>query len=141
MKLFLATLVLLCAQLAFGQSAKNGQFERGRYLVQRVGMCGDCHTPLTWFGTPDLDHSLAGARGGLWGGGPNLTPDGKTGLGDWSEDDIASLLKDGSTPDGDYVGGAMAEIVRNTARLTDEDRRAIAAYLKNLPPKVFARNK
>jgi mono/diheme cytochrome c family protein len=114
---------------------------RGRYLVETVGHCGDCHTPLTWLGAPDTDHSLGGARGGLWGGGPNLTPDARTGLGNWSEDDIASLLKDGGTPDGDFVGGAMAEIVRNTARLTDADRRAIAAYLKTLPPKVFAKNK
>jgi mono/diheme cytochrome c family protein len=113
---------------------------RGRYLVETVGHCGDCHTPLTWLGTPDSDRYLAGARGGLWGGGPNLTPDAKTGLGNWSSDDIASLLKDGGTPDGDFVGGAMAEIVRNTTRLTDEDRRAIAAYLKTLSPKAFAKN-
>jgi mono/diheme cytochrome c family protein len=119
----------------------NPAVARGQYLVETVGHCGDCHTPLTRFGAPDIDHCLGGARGGLWGGGPNLTSDAKTGLGNWSEDDIASLLKDGGTPDGDFVGGAMAEIVRNTARLTDEDRRAIAAYLKTLPPKTFAKNK
>jgi mono/diheme cytochrome c family protein len=68
---------------------------------------------------------------------PNITPDAKTGIGGWSEDDIASLLKDGGTPDGDFVGGSMAEIVRNTARLTDDDRRAIVAYLKTVPAKVF----
>jgi mono/diheme cytochrome c family protein len=113
---------------------------RGRYLVVTVGHCGDCHTPLTWLGAPDGNRHLAGARGGLWGGGPNITPDSKTGIGSWSADDIASLLKDGGTPDGDFVGGAMAEIVRNTARLTDEDRRAIAAYLKTVPPKVFVKN-
>jgi mono/diheme cytochrome c family protein len=118
----------------------NPTAARGRYLVETVGHCGDCHTPLTWLGTPDDSRYLAGARGGLWGGGPNLTPDAKTGLGSWSEHDIASLLKDGGTPDGDFVGGAMAEIVRNTARLTEEDRRAITAYLKKLPPKVFVKN-
>jgi mono/diheme cytochrome c family protein len=113
---------------------------RGAYLVATVGHCGDCHTPLTWLGMPDPTRYLAGAKGGLWGGGPNITPDPKTGLGKWSEDDIVSLLKDGATPDGDFVGGAMAEIVRNTARLTEDDRRAIAAYLKTVPAKVFAKS-
>jgi hypothetical protein len=44
-----------------------------------------------------------------------------------------TLLKDGQTPDFDFVGGAMAEIVRNTARLTDADRRAIAVFLHSVP--------
>jgi mono/diheme cytochrome c family protein len=115
---------------------------RGAYLVTTVGHCGDCHTPLTWLGAPALDRFLAGSHGGLEGKqAPNLTPDPKTGIGGWSNDDIVALLKDGVEPDGDFVGGAMAEIVRNTTRLTDDDRRAIAVYLKTLPAKVFAKNK
>jgi mono/diheme cytochrome c family protein len=115
---------------------------RGRYLVETVGHCGDCHTPLTWLGAPDRDRYLAGSRGGLEGKkAPNITPDTDSGIGKWSEDDIASLLKDGGTPDGDFVGGSMAEIVRNTARLAAGDRRAIAVYLKTLPPKAFAKNR
>jgi mono/diheme cytochrome c family protein len=115
---------------------------RGGYLANSAGRCGDCHTPLTWFGTPDSSRELAGSAG--WFNGrkaPNITPDSKTGIGSWSEEQIASLLKDGGTPDGDFVGGAMAEIVRNTERLTDDDRHAIAAYLKALPAKVFNQNK
>ncbi len=121
--------------------ANDGAIARGAYLVATVGRCGDCHTPLSWFGAPDTSRFLAGSHGGLEGKAtPNITPDRKTGIGGWSVDDIAALLKDGSTPDGDFVGGAMAEIVRNTARLTDDDRRAIAAYLKTVPAKVFAKN-
>lgn len=109
---------------------------RGAYLVATVGHCGDCHTPLTWFGAPDADRFLAGSPGGFWGKkAPDITPDPKKGIGKWSEDDILYLLKEGGTPDGDFVGASMAEIVRNTARLTDDDRRAIAAYLKTVPPK------
>jgi mono/diheme cytochrome c family protein len=114
---------------------------RGAYLVDAVGHCGDCHTPRTWLGAPDRDHYLAGSRGGIWGGGPNITPDPKTGIGNWSTDEIVALLKEGITPDNDFVGGAMAEIVHNTARLTDDDRRAIAAYLKSLPPKAFDKSR
>ena len=111
---------------------------RGAYLAQTVGHCGACHTPRTWLGQPDGSRELAGSAGGLQGAkAPNITPDEKTGIGGWSEADILSLLKDGQTPDNDFVGGAMAEIVRNTARLTDDDRRAIAAYLKSLPAKHF----
>jgi mono/diheme cytochrome c family protein len=122
-------------------AAKDRAVARGAYLVAAVGRCGDCHTPLTWFGAPDPDRYLAGSRGGMEGrAAPNITPDAKTGIGGWSEDDIASLLKDGGTPDGDFVGGSMAEIVRNTARLTDDDRRAIVAYLKTVPAKVFVKH-
>jgi mono/diheme cytochrome c family protein len=122
-------------------SSGPGPVAHGAYLVATVGHCGDCHTPLTWLGAPDTDRYLAGSRGGLEGRkAPNITPDEKTGIGSWSAVDIASLLKDGGTPDGDFVGGSMAEIVRNTARLTEDDRRAIAAYLKTLPPKVFTKN-
>ena len=52
-----------------------------------------------------------------------------------------ALLKDGQTPDLDFVGGEMAEIVRNTGRLSDADRRAIAVYLKSLPAVVSPKRK
>jgi mono/diheme cytochrome c family protein len=116
---------------------------RGAYLVATVGRCGDCHTPRTSLGAPDPSRELAGSKGGIIEGkrAPNITPDAKTGIGGWSKDDILYLLKVGGTPDGDFVGGSMAEIVRNTARLTDDDRCAIAAYLKVLPAKALDKNK
>jgi mono/diheme cytochrome c family protein len=114
---------------------------RGQYLVDTLGHCGHCHTPLTWLGAPDRGRYLAGSRGGLSDGAPNITPDPKTGIGEWTEDDIVALLKDGIEPDGDFVGGAMAEIVRNTTRLTGDDRRAIAVYLKTVPAKVFVKKR
>jgi mono/diheme cytochrome c family protein len=122
-------------------SAGDPVLARGAYLVATVGYCGGCHTPLTWFGAPDTNRFLAGSAGGIEGTkAPNITSDAKRGIGNWSEDDIASLLKDGGTPDGDFVGGSMAEIVRNTARLTDDDRRAVAAYLKTVPSKPFVKH-
>jgi mono/diheme cytochrome c family protein len=124
-----------------GPPAEDGAAGRGAYLAATIGRCGGCHTPSTWLGAPDVRRYLAGSHGGFEGSSaPNITPDEKTGIGTWSEDDIASLLKDGGTPDGDFVGGSMAEIVRDTARLTEADRRAIAAYLKTVPPKAFVKN-
>jgi mono/diheme cytochrome c family protein len=65
---------------------------------------------------------------------PNITPDPETGIGSWSEDEIVELFTTGFTPDFDSVGGNMAEVQRNLAKLTPEDRKAIAVFLKSLPP-------
>ena len=61
---------------------------------------------------------------------PNIT---QAGLGDYSVGDIEEILTSGQTPD-DFVGGAMVAVVRNTAQLSKEDRAAMAAYIKSLPP-------
>src|SRR5262249_56273812 len=53
----------------------------------------------------------------------------------WSEKDIASFLGDGMTPSGDFAGGPMAEVIRNTSLLSAEDRAAMANYLAALPPR------
>ena len=63
---------------------------------------------------------------------PNITG-GEGGLSDWSVGDIETFLKDGTTPEFDFVGGAMADVVKNLAELTESDRAAIAAYLKAVP--------
>ncbi len=65
---------------------------------------------------------------------PNITSDPKAGIGNWSTDDIVTMLTDGTTPNFDEVGHSMAEIVKNTAKLNEEDRRAIAVYLQSVPP-------
>jgi len=62
---------------------------------------------------------------------PNIT---QQELKDWSEPDIANLLETGETPEGDRVGSSMAEVVRSTTQLPAQDRAAIAAYVKSLPP-------
>jgi mono/diheme cytochrome c family protein len=109
--------------------------ERGAYLVATLGRCDGCHTPRTWLGAPDMERQLTG----YGRTGPNLTPDPEHGIGKWSEDDIITLLKEGQEPDGDFVGGAMVEIVRNTTRLNDADRKAIAAFLRSLPAKPLGK--
>jgi mono/diheme cytochrome c family protein len=119
--------------------AKDPAWNRGAYLVATVGRCGDCHTPRTALGIADPAAFLAGAKAGPDGKKvPNITQDTTTGIGRWSADEIVTLLKDGDTPDFDFVGGSMATIVKNTARLSDEDRRAIAVFLKSVPAKPFA---
>ena len=107
------------------------QTERGRYLVEALGHCGECHTPRTLLGGLDRSRWLGGAPDPSGKGRiPNISPGGL----DWSADDIASFLETGLKPDFDSAGSSMAEVIRNTARLTPEDRGAIAAYLKAIPP-------
>jgi mono/diheme cytochrome c family protein len=113
---------------------RSEDYNRGAYLVTALGHCGECHTPRNWFGATEPARFLAGNPHGPDGKKvPNITPDPETGIGKWSEADIINLLKDGQTPEFDFVGGAMAEIVKNTSRLDDADRQAIAVYLRSLP--------
>jgi mono/diheme cytochrome c family protein len=114
---------------------RSEAYNRGAYLVTALAHCGECHTPRNWFGATEPDRFLAGNPDGPDGKYvPNITPDPQTGIGDWSEEDITTLLKTGQTPEFDFVGGAMGEVVHNTSRLDDADRQAIAVYLKSLPP-------
>ena len=132
---------------AFGQFAtpppqapKSG-VERGRYLVEHVSLCGDCHTPRNSFGVPNRSLYLAGfnEKDSLFNQGtPNITPDRDTGIGDWQRDDIVELLKSGTKADGDVVEGLMYEVVQGTVYgykdMTREDALAIADYLKTVQP-------
>lgn len=109
---------------------------RGAYLVRAQTHCGECHTPRDALGGPDDAMFLAGSADGAEGQAtPNITPDDETGIGGWSESDLAFLLQSGMTPGGDFVGGTMAAVVQHsTSKLTPEDRAAIAAYVLSRPP-------
>jgi mono/diheme cytochrome c family protein len=112
----------------------GGPLERGRYLVEGPGHCGECHTPRNWTGGLEKNRWLAGAANPDGDGKvPNITSD-ERGLATWSEDDIDYYLGSGFTPDFDTVGGSMVKVQENMARLPAQDRAAIAAYLKAIPP-------
>jgi mono/diheme cytochrome c family protein len=113
--------------------SKSEQINRGAYLVEALGHCGECHTPRTSMGGMIASKKLSGApnpdgKGFI----PNITPD-ATGIGAWSAKDISFALQSGFTPKGDVMGGAMAKVQQNMAQLTQDDRDAIAAYLKSIP--------
>lgn len=113
--------------------ADDPAFEQGRYLVEGAGHCGECHTPRDWLGGPRLDQWLAGGPNPDGEGRvPNITA-GPDGLGAWSEADIAYYFKSGFTPDFDTVGGSMVKVQEHLALLPEQDRKAIAAYLKSIP--------
>ncbi len=112
------------------EDADSEELERGRYLVEALGHCAECHTPRNLTGGLDRKRWMDGApnpsgRGTI----PAISPDRL----DWSETDIAYYLETGFTPDFDSVGGQMASVVANLGHLPESDRAAIAAYLKALP--------
>src|SRR3972149_6989827 len=98
------------------QAPKSG-IERGRYLVDHVSLCGDCHTPRNMIGVPNRSLYLAGAGkkiGALGNSVPNIKPDKETGIGEWKREDIAELLISGTKPDLDNVQGLMEEVIQGT---------------------------
>lgn len=114
-------------------ASSNDLVALGQNLVEGAGHCGECHTPRDRFGGLDTNQWLNGAQN-LDGEGriPDITPAGKNVSG-WSAEDIAYYLESGFTPDFDTVGGSMVAVQENMAKLSSEDRAAIAAYLKSLP--------
>lgn len=123
------------------EPGKSASWNRGAYLVQGLGHCGDCHSPRGIAGhvlaTSERDrrHFLAGATMENWHASP-LSGDAGTGLYAWSKEDIAEFLKTGRTARVGAVG-MMAEVVgKSTQYLTDEDLISIAEYLKSLPASI-----
>jgi mono/diheme cytochrome c family protein len=113
--------------------AKSDKWNRGAYLVNGPGHCAECHSPRNRLGAIIESERFAGGPDLEGGEGevPNIT---QAGIGDFSEGDIAAVLESGELPNGDSVGGRMRAVVRNTAELPAQDRTAIAAYVKSLPP-------
>jgi mono/diheme cytochrome c family protein len=110
---------------------RGESWNRGQYLVEALGHCAECHSSRDVFGGIKTETRFAGGRDpeGV-GYFPNITP---SRIGDWTEADIAELLKTGNTPNHGRVGSSMTDVVTNTAMLPQKDRDDIAAYIKSLP--------
>ena len=105
---------------------------RGAYLVQALGHCGECHTPRNFLGGPKRHRLLAGGKGPNDKRIPNLTP---TRLKRWNDAGLKEFLETGITPDDKPVGEIMGEVIRNTtSQLTAADLAALIGYLRSLPP-------
>ena len=106
--------------------------ERGAYLVQALGHCGECHTPRNFLGGPKSSRFLAGGKGPDGKAVPNLTP---TGLKKQGDKEIKDFLVTGLTAEGDVPAETMGEVIKNTtSQLTPADLDALIAYLRTLPP-------
>jgi mono/diheme cytochrome c family protein len=121
-------------------SAPTSGLARGEYLVRAVGHCGECHTPRGMTQALDNTRFMAGNPKGKGPEGsmvPNITPDNDTGIGKWTEAQIADYLATGNLPNGDVAGGLMGEVIQGSSvgykDMTKADLLAIARYLKSIP--------
>jgi mono/diheme cytochrome c family protein len=115
---------------------QSAEWNRGAYLVQGLGHCSMCHTAVSALGGSRESEAFSGGMipNQNWYA-PSLTSNREAGLGEWSLDEIRDLLQAGVSHRG-AVYGPMAEVTYNSLQfMSDEDVRAMAVYLKSLPPK------
>ena len=114
-------------------AVKTASWNRGAYLVEGLGHCSDCHSPRNLLGGIEKSKAMSGALIDGWFA-LDLTSDISTGLGSWSAQELATYFKTGVAKDKTTTLGPMAEVIRNSlSYLTDDDRLAMAEYLKSLP--------
>ena len=113
-------------------TGKSAEWNRGAYLVEGPGHCGACHTANNFLGGDETSHALEGGVLQGWFA-PNLTGDAHRGIGGWSVDDLVAYLKTGHNRITAATGPMSEVVVDSTSHLSDDDLRAIAAYLKSLP--------
>jgi mono/diheme cytochrome c family protein len=113
--------------------SKSTEWNRGGYLVEGLAHCGACHTPKNFFGAEKRSEKFTGSTVDGWFA-PRLDGAAKSGLKSWNADDIVEYLQSGRNARS-HADGPMADVVLNsTSRMSDADVRAIATYLKDLPP-------
>ncbi len=123
--------------------ADRGMVERGEYLVELLG-CGVCHTDGALEGGADMDMALAGSRTGIAYASPlgvknpgvvyppNITPDEKTGIGTWTDDQIENAITAGL---GRHISRRITSMPwQGYAKLSDDDAKAIVMYLRSIEP-------
>lgn len=131
-----ATAAVAAAATLLPKAHAESPVDRGKYLVVLAG-CNDCHTPGFFFGKPDMTKYLGGSDVGFEipglgvFNGRNITPDKETGIGAWTDEQVATAITTGKRPD----GRQLAPIMNYAAftYLTKEDVAAVVAYLRSIP--------
>ncbi len=113
---------------------RTAQWNRGAYLAEALGHCGDCHTPRNLAQALDNRHKFAGALTDGWHA-YNITGDKNSGLGAWSDAELAHYLAHGHAPGRGAAAGPMGEVVNaSLSALAPQDVDALVAYLRSIPP-------
>jgi mono/diheme cytochrome c family protein len=130
-------LVAACAAAAVSASTAAAEtlYQRGKYLVETIAACGNCHTPVGPKG-PIMARAFSGGPPlpgkGFKAFATNITPDKETGIGKWTDAQIIRAIREGVRPDGSIVRPPMPiELYR---RMSDRDVKAIVAYLRRVKP-------
>jgi mono/diheme cytochrome c family protein len=113
--------------------AHDAAWNRGAYLAEALGHCQQCHTPRNFLQGLKSGQAYAGAIQQGWLA-YNITSDAETGIGGWSEAELAAYLRGGHADNRGTASGPMAEAVGYSLRyLTENDAQALAHYVKSLP--------
>jgi mono/diheme cytochrome c family protein len=116
--------------------AKSTEVNRGAYLVQGLGHCGECHNGNGLLGNGGIAKPLQGSALQGWYA-PNITSDVHEGVGKYSDDQLVSYLKTGQAQGMGAASGPMAETIHDSlSKLSDADLHAMVAYLKSTQPET-----
>ena len=131
-----AGLAAVCVLSLATPARAAGDLARGDYLMTGVVACGNCHSPREPDGALLADRALSGGLAievpGFRAVAPNITPDKETGIGNWTDAEIAAAIREGKRPDGSVIGPPMPiEFYRH---MSDTDLAAIVASLRAAKP-------
>ena len=114
-------------------AAQTAEWNRGAYLAEAMGHCGECHTPRNLADAIDNHRKFAGALTAGWRA-YNITSDKAAGLGDWSDADLSTYLSTGHADGHGGSAGPMGEATDNSLTfLTPGDIHALVVYLRSVP--------
>jgi mono/diheme cytochrome c family protein len=112
---------------------RSPEWNRGAYLVEAMAHCGDCHTPRNLLQGSDHAKKFAGGEAEGWVA-YNITSDKASGIGGWSDEELAHYLTTGHAEGRGTGSGPMGEaIALSFSKLTPSDVRAMIAYLRTVP--------
>ncbi len=104
--------------------------DRGAYIVNALAHCGECHTPRNALGILDNSRYL---KGNEQLEAPDISAANRDGIRQWSDDELKEFFSDGLYPDGDYVGGEMAEVIdQSSQNWSEQDLNAVTGYLRRV---------
>lgn len=116
---------------------RSAEWNRGAYLAEALAHCGECHTPRTPLVQSLYNRSkFTGAELAGWRA-YNITIDGRTGIGEWSNGELEQYLGVGHATGRGTASGPMGEAVDNSLRyLTKADVGALVLYLRTVPART-----
>ncbi|WP_269245807.1 c-type cytochrome [Rhizobium sp. AG207R] len=113
---------------------KSAAWNQGAYLVEALAHCGECHTPRGLMFQREQWKALSGGAVDGWIAW-NITQDKETGIGKWSDADIASYISKGHAQGHGPAAGAMRQAINlSLSKLPQSDVDAIVTYLRDIPP-------
>ena len=115
---------------------RSAKWNRGAYLVEGAGHCGECHSPRNILGASETQNSFAGGQLDEWRA-PNISADPRWGIGDWSVDDIVTFLRTDTQKTEGVAFGPMMTVVHDSLNyVSTADLQAMAIFLKSGPDRT-----